>query len=580
MADWDVKVALSGVTHKFRLLKQNGRKFWQVNGPEEETRVDIRMDNASFGSGLKRAKGQAPGTNLRIATGDGVDLTEEGLALHGPGSESVGAYSGVALKVGAFENETAIISSTNLYHWDGATLTSKGTITGATGSYTIHNKTMLIAAGNDGGGNARFYELAAKTTSDWDGTLSTQTVSTPVNCDFIASVYNGTAEQTWIADDNKLYVSTDAATPTTFTLKLTMPDPITNMWVQSGFLFISTQAGPYIIHENSDGEPEAVQINSKMQSRRNSNAFSILDSEGQDTWGSDGKTMFLLRSLGFNEFSIDNVGPYETKQNVPFTGVRGDILDVSIDLDAVYVTTLLANKSVVYKGVEKERGLFTWSPLIAVTGSVEMAQVSAHDGEPYMMIAIGNVLTRYKLRNWDVYNNGWTVETPFFNNNEAAVSMLLNRMSAQVTRTGGEVQAYYRVTDTANWTTIGAAFSSDVHRNMGNATGKEIQFKFESSGHASSEYINLHGFQVDGVRRPEHRKLYAFTVVVDSTTEADFLRSLAENGSNAPIISRDKFTDGVSVQLHLGWPREVELYDEVAQEPTRSFELLASEVLS
>ena len=562
-AKTDVKIVQSGTTHKFRLLQQQGRKFWQVSGPEEETRVDIRMDEASFGSGLKRAKGNAPGTNLRIANGFGVDLTEQGLVVHGPGSQSVGSYVGTALQTETFENRTALITTTDLHSWTGSTLDAGATLVDARASVAFHNKAMYIAAGATGG-NARFFEKAGKGGgADWSGALAAKTTTDAVNCNFIASVYNGNVNQVWIADDNKLYVSVDVGTPSTFALKLTMPDDITNLWVQSGFLFFSTQAGPYIVHENTAGEPEAVEINSKMRSRRNDNAFSILDTEGQDTWGSDGKTVFLLRSLGFNEFNIDNVSPFETTQAVPFTSDRGTIIDISIDLDAVYITTEIGGNTFVYKGVEKERGLFVWSPLIRITGSISMAQVSAHDGDPFLYVGDSGTFTRYKLKDWTVFNTSWEIETPFFNNNEAAVAMLLSRMSAQVTRTGGEIQASFRLTDTAAFTNIGAAFSSDVNRNMGNATGKEIQLKFVMSGNTNAQFVDLHGFQVEGVRRPEHRKRYTFTVVVDSTTEATFLHALAENSANAPVISRDKYTQDVSVQMLLGWPREVELFDEV-----------------
>ena len=82
----DVKIVQGGATHKFRLLQQQGRKFWQVGAPEEQTQVDIRQSDASYGSGLARVSNTSPGTQLRIAAGFGVDLTEEGYVQHGPGS--------------------------------------------------------------------------------------------------------------------------------------------------------------------------------------------------------------------------------------------------------------------------------------------------------------------------------------------------------------------------------------------------------------------------------------------------------------------------------------------------------------
>lgn len=578
MATNDVKIALGAQTEKFRLLQDKGRKFWQVSSPESQIEADFTVNEASYGVGLLRHQEGRLGTTLRIADGYGVDLSEQGLVKNGPGAVSVGAYSGVMLQARAFNDRVMVLTTSNLYSTTGSTPSSKGSVSGAKNSTAMFQREMYIAAGNNGSGSGRYYQL-----DSWSGTLATKIIGTPTNVNFIASVHNKLIERFWLADANKLYSTADPDTPVDATLEITLADNITNMWSMNGYLFVTTEASIFIIHNNAEGDPEALELNSKLASRRNSTAFSISDSEGQEAWLSDGTSMFLLRALGFNEFDITPAGPFETTLAVPITSLTGTIIDVSIDASAVYVTTeRISGQTHVYKGIEKERGLFVWSPLIhRNSGAVDAAQVVAHDGTPYLYLGDNGNLFRYQLRDWTNYTTSWEIETPFYNNNEPTIQAIYHRLLARLSATGGTIQAAARTTETGSYTNLGAAFDSDVARNMSNLTGKEIQLKFTMTGSDSAKYCHLRGFKTEGVRRPEKRDVYTFTIIPDNIREATFLKGLVTNASNAPIISRQEgFTTDVSVQVYPGWPREVELFDEVIGRPTRAFEIRAVEVLS
>lgn len=89
----------------------------------------------------------------------------------------------------------------------------------------------------------------------------------------------------------------------------------------------------------------------------------------------------------------------------------------------------------------------------------------------------------------------------------------------------------------------------------------------------------MRGLQIEGVRRPEVRRQYDFTVYADNKSEADFLRSLSANSGTIPNITRDDLDTAVEVQVYPGWPREVELFDDALRKPSRAFEVRALEIL-
>jgi hypothetical protein len=567
----DVKIVHSGQTEKYRLAQQDSRKLWSVISPATELEVEYNLNDASLGVGLLREQQGAPGTQLRIADGYGVDLSEAGLVKHGPGGTSIGSYSGTAKTVGTYSGRTFLLTSTNLYSWDGVTQTTEMTGVTLNNSWAVHGTSLYIAGGSNG-----LYKEAG-----W-GTSSTVSVTTPTDVQLIASLPDGASNKMFIASDATIYSS---STPDSdnFSSIIVLPENINNLWVMGGYLFAQTASHIFLIHNDKDGVPVSVELNSKTKLMSNTSAGTILDTEGQETWSSDGNSLWLLRVLGFNEFDVTPAGPFETTQAVPVTSdIRGTILDVSIDIDAIYVTVLRGSDSYTYKGVEKARGIFVWSPLIKWGSStVDVARVSAYNGDSHLYVAFSGSWAAFKLHDWTVYNTDWQIDTMFLNNGEPTVDKIHHRLLTRVDRTGGNIQPASRVTESGSFVNIGGAVSTDTGVNMGNKTGKEIQLRITMSGNSTSQYFNLRGLKVEGVRRPEVRREYNFTVYADNLGEANFLRSLASNSGTVPNITRnDGLDDAVEVQVYPGWPREVETFDDAQRKPARAFELRALEILT
>lgn len=565
----DVKITLSGQTERYRLAQNESRKLWSVTAPATELEVNYDLNDARLGVGLLREQQGSPGTQLRIADGYGVDLSEAGLVKHGPGGTSLGAYTGTPLTIGTYASRTFLLTSTNLYSWNGSQTTEMSTIT-AQNSWTIFSGNLYIA----GGSNGLYKETG------W-GSSSTVAVTTPGTVSLVASLADGAADKFYVADGKTLYQS---ATPDSdnFLLTYTFSEDINNLWVMGGYLFVQTASKIFVVHADADGVANALELNSKTKHRANSSSGTILDSEGQETWTSDGNSLWLLRVLGFNEFDLTEAGPFVTTNTIPVTAdIRGTILDVSIDIDAVYVTTLRGSDTYTYKGVEKSRGQFVWSPLIRwATTTIGAARVSAYDGISYLYVASGGSWANFKLHDWTIYNTGWQIDTMFLNNGEPTVDKIHHRLLTRVDRTGGTIQPASRVTEQASFATHGGAVSTDTGINLSNTTGKEIQLRITASGNTSGQYFNLRGLKVEGVRRPEVRRQYEFTVYADNKGEADFLRSLSANSGNVPNITRDALDDAVEVQVYPGWPREVETFDDGLRKPARAFEVRALEILT
>jgi len=573
--DYDVKIVLSGQTEKYRLAQQDSRKLWSVAAPATELEVKYELNDASLGVGLLRAQKGSAGTQLRIADGYGVDLSTEGLVKHGPGGTTVGSYTGTALKVDTFQANTYLLSTTNIYYYAGGALSGGGTVTGAKNSTCVFNKELYVAAGASGGGDGRMWKMTT-----WGSGVVEINDTTTNNINLVASLTVNNTERFYVADANVISYSADPDADN-FAQAVQLPEDVNQMWVMAGYLFAQTNSAMYIVHNDSDGNPASIEINSKMRLRANALSGTIMDTEGQSTWSSDGKSLWLLRVLGFNEFDIVKAGPFESTPGVPFgADIRGDILDVSIDLDAVYVTVKRGNDTYCYKGTEPQRGTFTWSPLIKwPMTTMEVSGVSAYDGESYLYVGNSGSLARFKLHDWTVFNTDWQIDTMFLNNGEPTVPKIHHRLSTRVDRTGGNLQPYARVGEADSFTTLGGAQSIDTGVGMSNLTGPEIQVRIAISGNSSSQYFNLRGLQIEGVRRPEVRRQYDFTVYADNKGEADFLRSLSANSGNIPNITRDDLDTTVEVQVYPGWPREVELFDDALRKPARAFEVRALEIL-
>ena len=74
-----------------------------------------------------------------------------------------------------------------------------------------------------------------------------------------------------------------------------------------------------------------------------------------------------------------------------------------------------------------------------------------------------------------------------------------------------------------------------------------------------------------------HARLFQFTVIADSKTEADFLYSLRTD-TDSFITITDRFGTDRTAFVLPGFPVEIETMDEPLHEPVRAYQIMAQEV--
>ena len=600
--DWDIKIDLDGTEHKLRLLQSEGRKHWVVREIPPQPRVEeeasarlgeaplnnlpFEMDNWSWGVGLDKfgLNRNDPGRIFRYFDGHGIDTSEPNIVRHGPGFGQTGTITGTPLQVLLFKNKVIFLTATKLYDWNGSTLTQRIDNAGSFDHLQMEVFGTNLYIAQDNGQYTR-----------WDGSTATaiSTGDDQSESSYFLSLQGATEPlMVKVVNGNQIDTSTDPSSATgwatTGQVKVGDGAPITSLTSVSGLLFVTTESGIFVV----DSEDVVVELYRLLRTRRAAGAFSILASSGLETWYSDGKDVFRVIATGFEVFDIRNEGPFLNIDEKPVNveGIRGDIKAIALDLDAVYISVQQGADHFIYKGVETSRGIFTWSPLInenSATVSTALGIIKlTGDAEPvlYTIDSAGAILS-YVLKNWPTFRDDWRIRTPWFTATLETWDKLWDEVTAFIELAGdGAMRLFYR-TNVASGTVEfngggNGSMPTDGVNNIKLATpiaGQRIQLEFVGTTAGGAGSSHLRSFNLEGRLIPDHRRTFDFRVVADTKTETDFIYSLRTDVDSYILIT-DRFGTQYKTFIIPGFPVEEELFDDLRQEPVRTYHLVAREV--
>lgn len=588
--DWDIKLAFGADARYFRLLQQRDqntralRKIFNAtpNDAREDHAREFKMDDWRFGFNYKKIPETDSITSQtqfnRIYDGHGV-LLEDGLVKHGPLKVGIGSLVDAPVDSLYFNGLQYFLTATRLYSYDGTTLTQLWA--GGTGlvQMAVYKASLILAAGSNG------YWVS-------DGT------ATPPSNE--ADVADGIAvrnKQLWRYDNSThlIYssVDPDGGSPTWSTgLDLVDGQDFTNMYVQSGLLWLCTDDTVFVVSQlDIDGSEVAFQMDTRLQTRRSANAWSISSAIGSETWLADGaQNIFRVTVTGFNEFELTPVGPFTGDEGLPVSDLTGTVSGIAHDLEDVYVTAKRGDDLYIYRGKRVAPGRYAWSPMdkISTGGAantiLHVSQLAAQSA-PFLYANVGLTIFKWQVKDWTTYAPDWEIQTPYFVADDETVTNVWHRIRTFTERVGAaiDMQAAYRTDHNVGWTNIGAVIESNgqAARNMGNAASFRIQFRFVvDNASATSEKIDLKSFTVDGEAVPELRRRYDFTIIADSQEDADYLNSLRGGGGTVPILTTP-LGNAVSIFIDGGFPAlSVMEDDRRLGDPVSTFRIVGVEILS
>jgi len=583
--DWDIKITLAGVTKFFRLLQTRDRnsnairKLWDVQEVEPTTAfANFAQEDWQWGVGLNRAgiSLDRPGHVFRYADGFGIDTSKSGKVLHGPGSTSIGTISGTVKDFLLFSNKVWILTTSNLYSWDGATLTNVWTnLDGALNLNMVkHGSLIVICTSRFSGGNSRYY------TSDGVTTTARDTATAGAN--LVMYVLD---KQLWRAHSTNLIDSTTTPTNTaSWSTDITVGegDTITNLFSLSGLLFVTNAQGIFAVAADNS----VTELDKRLGTRRSTTAFSIKAGFGSDAWFSDGtKKVIHAVALDFETFDIRPDGPFYHRDSRPVseTAIEGTVSSIALDLEAVYITAKRGADVYVFKGVEVERGEYVWSPFIRIASATNNAAAvmkMTGDASPKLYLNNGTSILTYDLEDWALYNTSYEFITYYDARNDESLVKLYTRLKTFLDVVGASVsiEVFRRVDTVTGWTTLGSISSSGLNtQNAGILTNQRVQLRFVLTSSNSASHIDLRSFNLEGIVVPELRRIFDFVLVADSKPAADFLYSLRTTIAALPIME-DRRGVARTIAVLPSYPREREQEDAVLGEPVMTYHIIAQEV--
>lgn len=591
--DWDVKLVLGASERRLRLLNTRTGKAWGVSEiPPPEIDALFSQSDWSWGAGLAKlgVHLDRPGHIFRYADGSGIDTTD-GIVKHGPGSASVGTVSGTVLGFIQFIDMVWILTTTRLYHWNGTTLTLfwGPAASGAThqthpGTFNnvqlvVHGTNLLIVTDRYSGGNSRYYYT--------NGTADPTAVDTATTGANITMFTLG--EVVWRAHSTNQITS--SATPTSAASWLTPSytigagATITNLFGLTGLIFVTTRDGDIIAVNAADGTETA--LDDRLKTRRSATAYTIKSNTGTDVWLSDGsKDVLQVVALDFETFDVRPSGPFHHSNDKPFTATdtEGLVKALAQDSEFVYVAVLRGSHVYVYKGAELLRGVFAWTPLIKITSATTNAMAvlkMSGDTQAKLYVNNGTSILAYQVRDWTAYNTEAVITTPYFSATDESLAKLHTRLKGFIDQTGASgITAFYRKDTETSFTAIGGSQVTPGQFKVNPTavlTNFRIQLQFAVTASDAVSPLHLRSFGLEGITKPELRRVWDFTVIADNKADADFCYSLRTNTTSLITVS-DRFDITRSGFLVTGFPLEQELTDEITRRAVRAYRLVIQEV--
>lgn len=583
--DWDIKLFNANLSPNERRVKLvttsdaagNLRKLWKVNeAPPSNINADFAMSDWSWGAGLERlsASPSGPGDVFRYADGYGIDTTDPRFVRQGPGATTIGAVTGTPVRIllGP-DNRVWIITNSHFYAWNGTTLENFYGDAGSThGASSITTFTDAVIYGNS---LVVSYGTGYKHT---DGSAA-PTDETP-DVDYIVTIN----ETLWASYSTNLVraITDPLGTPAEGTdITVGSGEAITNLFKLSGLLCVATESSIFVV--NTDNT--VTELNDELRERAGAQAFSVKAGKGTDIWLAD-TTPELIRiaAVGFDEFDVTFPGPFSRGQEErPFTqiDVAGNITGLAKDLDFVYAAADRNGDLYVYKGAEPVRGRYVWSPFIRRTTAsnnvIGVAKMTG-DSHPILYLDDGGTIFAYDTRDWTVYNTDAQLLTPYFGGNDETLVKTWTRLKALYEGDGiadATIQAEQRSGTISTFTVIGAPQGNGSHSlNPGIISNPRVQLRFTWASTDNTKHLDIRSFTLEGLVRPELRRIWDFTVYVDNKAESDWYYDMREQGAAFTLIT-DRFGTQRSMYVLPGYPEEQIIFDEILKAPVMAYRIVA-----
>ncbi len=605
--DWDVKITQGATSHKFRLLQLNGKKSWNVSesppnplieleaasrsGFRADVELPFVMEDWSWGIGLERFGSQSTdrGHLLRYADGFNIDTTQPDVVLHGPLEEAVGG----ALDSGEhpinfvlFQDKVYFNTNRRLYAIESGSPVSKHSFDpNGIGNMSIFNNKLYLTTTISG------------EYSQWDGTtMVSKTVTDGADFFFTRQTPTKGPVLMRVINNNFISTSTDPETTSTWDtpgIEVGEGDSITNMFVISGFLFVTTESTIFIIATDADGVDIPIELHRLLLNKRSSDTYKFKAESGSDVWLTDKRDIIRIVAEGFEIFDIRPNGPFRSFDERPVTlDLKGTILTMTQDSDAIYVSALRGSDTYIYKGVEIVRGIFTWTPWAKFTGTdVRGSAVikTTADSDPFLYIGKNEALIKFQTENWTKFAATWELVTPQFTATLETWDKMWQAIEAFIEVVGSaKVEVSYRLNTNTTFLDFDDATSgtNDMTADGFNElilaapiNGKKVQLKLTGTrGATNTDKVNLRSFNLEGLLRPDRKPIFDFTIIADTATEITFINALRTDVTQFFTIT-DRFDVDRTAFMLTGYPIEEEQTDEARKEPVRTYRIVAREVL-
>lgn len=612
---YDIRLNDGTTDLQFRLVLQDGLKAWSVDELPPNPRIfsDLQsgegfsplqdlpfiMNDWFMGVGVDRfgPDFSAPGQVLRYQSGDGIDTSEPGIVKHGPLLTEIGTLNADPIKFVLFDDKVWIATDDGLYHWDGTTLvlfwdSSAESTPEVIRDIEVFGTNLFITL--DRTDKYRFTDGTAGTPTLKDftnsgiasGTMNKLTVVVRAIGDVFKSSLVATLNNNQITWNDDPTDDTGTATVPSWVEALDISESgidITNLSVLSGLLLVATENTLYIV----DDEDRVIELDIRLRTQKSTTAFSLKAESGSEIWLGDSNSTDIIRlvSKGFDEFDIQPEGPQFSRLERPvkFDLISGLTKGLALDLENVYVGKVRVGNTDIYKGREIGRAFFTWSPIATLAEQITTMSVIKRSSDTYPLLYIGTTSDKVHTmptKDWTAYVSSWELVTPFFNAKLESMDKLWHTLEAFLeVDTNAKLDITYRTKPSDSFVTFGSVgtMSTDGANRILHTTaiaGKAIQLKFVGSTTDSADKVHMRSFNLTGVLRPPLKRVFSFTLVADTKAERTFMYTMRTK-TDAFVTLTDRFGDKHTVFIVPGFPKEIELVDEVRKTPFRAYQVVA-----
>ena len=369
---------------------------------------------------------------------------------------------------------------------------------------------------------------------------------------------------------------------------------ITSLFILNGTLLIGKEDGLYALP--IDGRP--VLLLSFKEQRSSANFAYHTNWQGITYIAAAGDIMEII-STASTVFHVDYVGPLHKS---PELAKMGSVVGITNDDKNLYAIFKIGSEYVIYTGRERrdtKYGLrWEWVPYIYLgTTECKAIKVMQRDNQnPKLWLGYGNDTQNVLLPlapnlplgdpNYRFTSSGHLI-TSYFDGGYDTWNKLFYQLwtiTENLVVDSRYIKVYYQADTDTSWTYLTVLSSNGVHAvNLPPLSGQKFRLKFELYTTNDTKTPILREFIFRGTLQPELVKTLDFTVVLSQSNSRKPSTDLAflESGriATSPIVLKDlRFGTTRNIIFLPNSPMEMEVFDEVAKQPTYAARILAQQL--